>query len=771
MILGRTVLRSSILGALLLSYAAVSYLGLDLYGNILSPLLSFACAWYALRAALSMPDNRFPWYSVASGAGIWGIADLVWAVQEAAGPGNPDENVFLMYLYLLPGVAYLLAFLYIAFYDRRRWASFQFLIDLAAIFSVLIGSVYSVFFHEQFLSMFSFDHEVLSASLYLIVDLFLITFGVSVYLTLRKDRIPFHIKIIFTAIFTYALIDFVYVYEIFHDMYVPNSLIDVVYMVSIALLGFASVLFIDFPTAVAIGPSRDKGIAARINRALLLLAIPLIASFIRPPTSREVVFFASVILLHQAASLIIHRLVRRELELEEKDIETRRLDALVQERTRELQIMNQTLENLVHKDAITGQYNRKFFMDEVERWLAEAQASEKIWMILLDFNRFKTINDTYGHDVGDLILRQFGKRFETLSEDRILFARLGGDEFGVVCRKPAADPILPLVQQLMGLCSAPVQVGNFTLHIGVSIGVAVFPDDAHTRGDLMRHADIAMYIAKGSGVSGVSFFDHTANEGVERQHQIDIALKKAPIPGEFSLVYQPQYTARSKQLIGMEALLRWNSSELGFVPPDAFISIAEENGVIIPLSEWVMKESIRQITEWNRRYGLSLAMGINISPLQLDDPRFVSKLDALLAEAGAEPKWINLEVTERSAMKGEKVLADLFKELSRRNISLSIDDFGTGYSSLSYLKRFEIDYLKIAKPLVDGLADNETDRQIVQAIVMIATALGLRTIAEGVEDESQLAILDHLGCDEIQGYFFGKPVNPQEFERLHLKRE
>jgi len=185
----------------------------------------------------------------------------------------------------------------------------------------------------------------------------------------------------------------------------------------------------------------------------------------------------------------------------------------------------------------------------------------------------------------------------------------------------------------------------------------------------------------------------------------------------------------------------------------------------------VMKESIRQITEWNRRYGLSLAMGINISPLQLDDPRFVSKLDALLAEAGAEPKWINLEVTERSAMKGEKVLADLFKELSRRNISLSIDDFGTGYSSLSYLKRFEIDYLKIAKPLVDGLADNETDRQIVQAIVMIATALGLRTIAEGVEDESQLAILDHLGCDEIQGYFFGKPVNPQEFERLHLKRE
>ena len=217
----------------------------------------------------------------------------------------------------------------------------------------------------------------------------------------------------------------------------------------------------------------------------------------------------------------------------------------------------------------------------------------------------------------------------------------------------------------------------------------------------------------------------------------------------------------------MEALVRWNSPEIGMVPPDEFIPVAEGNGMIIAISDWIMGKAFAQIGEWNGRYGSNLLMGINISPLQLDDVQFLAKLEKAIAAAGIRPDWLNLEITERCAMKDESLVSSIFVRLAALNIKLSIDDFGTGYSSLSYLKKFDVDYLKIAKQLVDGIETNESDRQIIQAIIMISSALGLHTIAEGVETENQLGILSELGCDEIQGYLFGKPLPPDEFERLH----
>jgi len=301
------------------------------------------------------------------------------------------------------------------------------------------------------------------------------------------------------------------------------------------------------------------------------------------------------------------------------------------------------------------------------------------------------------------------------------------------------------------------------------MGVASWPDDAKTRSDLMRHADIALYIAKNRRVNGVSFFDSLANAGIERSHQIDLALRNVKFDREFTLVYQPQIAIGGRRLIGMEALLRWNSSALGPVSPDEFIPVAEENGTILPLSEWILLRTMEQINKWNRQYGKSLRIGINISPHQLDDIDFLEKLEAIIAKVGIDPAWLNLEITERSAMKDESFIINIFNRLSSLSIVSSIDDFGTGYSSLSYLKKFNINYLKIAKQLIDGIAINETEAQIVQAIIMMATALNLRTIAEGVEDEEQLRILESLGCDEIQGFYFGRPVSPEEFEELYLK--
>jgi EAL domain-containing protein (putative c-di-GMP-specific phosphodiesterase class I) len=304
--------------------------------------------------------------------------------------------------------------------------------------------------------------------------------------------------------------------------------------------------------------------------------------------------------------------------------------------------------------------------------------------------------------------------------------------------------------------------------VGLSIGVAVWPSDAKSRSNLMRHADIAMYIAKDRRINGVSFFDSSLNAIIERGHQIDMALKKADIAKEFSVVYQPQISVEGRRVVGMEALVRWKSPELGVVPPDEFIPVAEENGIILPLSDWIVSRAFARIADWNARYGLDLLMGVNISPLQLDESDFIERIESALDAQGARPEWVNLELTERCAMKSESSIVRIFDRLAALNIASSIDDFGTGYSSMSYLKKFDIDYIKIAKQLVDGIAINDTDAQIVQAIIMMATALNLRTIAEGVEDEAQFRLLESLGCDEIQGYYFGRPVPPEEFERLYL---
>jgi len=280
-----------------------------------------------------------------------------------------------------------------------------------------------------------------------------------------------------------------------------------------------------------------------------------------------------------------------------------------------------------------------------------------------------------------------------------------------------------------------------------------------------------MYVAKTDRRGGVSFFDSALIAGIERCNRIDLALRRASLTTEFYLVYQPQFSVDGVRLVGMEALVRWNSPDLGFVAPDEFIPIAEENGIITPLSDWIMVTALRQIADWNTRYSRNLLMGINVSPRQLDDVNFLNKLEAAIDECKTLPEWINIEITERSAMKGETFLTGIFNRLASLNISSSIDDFGTGYSSLSYLKEFDIEYLKIAKELIDGIATNETSAQIVQAIIMIATALKLETIAEGVESEDQVKILTALGCDEIQGYYYGRPALPDEFETLYLKKE
>ncbi len=720
---------------------------------------------------------RFNWLITALGLVVWGVSDLVWSVIVLIPGGEPERFVPLMYSYVVLNACLVASIAYIAVHRRNRESFPQFIVDFVAL---LVGSgafLWYVFFRGALDTTTAVDHAAFSSQITLVLDVLLVTIAAAVFLSFERSRVPLFLKIAFVACLAFVAVDVAYIHEFLTGTYTSHGLIDALYILCILALGGAAALHLDGePITESL---RSEGVSPRgfIRRSALLLLLPACAAATGLVSPSELVFFLVVALAHQTTSLFLRRIEHGEASLREKARRTELLEATIADRTRELRTLNQTLENLLKRDAITGQFNRKYFLEKIDEWIqagdrapvGEPCETQKVWLLILDFDRFKTVNDSYGHDVGDQSLRVAGKRLEALSNDRTVFARLGGDEFGFICRRCPNESVDPLVRTIADLVSEPIKVGAFTIHLSVSVGASSWPDDALTRSDLMRHADIALYIAKRKRGDCVSYFDSRANAGVERSHQIDLALGKANFDREFTLVYQPQITVGGRRLVGMEALVRWSSPELGDVRPDEFIPIAEENGVIIPLSDWIMEKALTQISAWNRAYGRDLRMGINVSPLQLDDTLFLPRLEETIRTIGAKCEWVNLEFTERSAMKDELFIVNVFKRLSELGIVSSMDDFGTGYSSLSYLKRFEIDYLKIAKQLIDGIATSETEREIVQAIIMMATALGLRTIAEGVEEEEQLRRLEALGCDEIQGYYFGKPVPPEEFEELFLK--
>ncbi len=752
----------------LMVYVIASFLKIGVLADFLSPVVFMITAVIFIRGAKFARGYSLAWYLIAVGYLAFAAGDVWWAVDDYLTQLDPAEDVPLMYWYFLTNVFLLGSVLYVSFKNRKVWSSLQFFVDEIALCAMIAGFLYYVFFHGDVSSYLRTDHEAISSFLYLVCDLLLISFVVSVMLSLRLVKSLRFFVVFAIGVLVFAVADCFYVYAVFNESFVPNSMIDVGYSLSAAIMGVGAIMHREHPYSPPLDESVADTSRGVINRALVVIFIPVLAILSGRVSMEGIALFAAIVLFHQGISLVIRKLFAREMELDERRREAAYLEATIADRTRELNIMNQTLENLVRRDAITGLFNRKFFMESIDQWMQKASSDEHIWLLIIDCDRFKSINDTYGHDVGDQVLRFIGRRLDGLSNDRTLIARLGGDEFGIAGLRQESEPIQPLLHSINVLNAQAVSVRDFSVRVGMSAGVAVWPSDAKNRSDLMRHADIAMYIAKERGINGVAFFDHSLNAVVERKNQIDIALKQAVIVKEFSVVYQPQVTVGGRKLAGMEALVRWNSPELGFVPPDEFIAIAEENGIILPLSDWILRTSLAQIAAWNARCHGDLAMSINISPLQLEEEDFIQRIDEYVKEYSIKTEWINLEITERCAMKSESFIVRIFDQLAARDISISIDDFGTGYSSLSYLKKFDVDYLKIAKQLVDGVAVNDTDAQIVQAIISMATAMNLKTIAEGVEDEAQFRVLESLGCDEIQGYFFGKPASPSEFEKRYL---
>jgi diguanylate cyclase (GGDEF)-like protein/PAS domain S-box-containing protein len=422
---------------------------------------------------------------------------------------------------------------------------------------------------------------------------------------------------------------------------------------------------------------------------------------------------------------------------------------------------------LAYYDNLTGLPNRSLFYKLVDQALVEAKRNRLHGAILfVDLNRFKPINDTLGHGIGDRLLVQVAERLRSAVRNEDVVARLGGDEFVVALFDIARREHAAIVgQKLLNALEPAFWVDEHELQVGAAIGISVYPRDGFDTESLLRMADIAMYRAKHSGQDGYAFYSHEMNQRALDRLKIETGLRHGIEHDELLLHYQPKVDIESGRIVGAEALVRWRHPERGMVPPGEFIPIAEESGLVIRLSAWVLEAALRQARVWHASGLPQIKVAVNLSARDFS-PGLAERIESMLASHGVPPDWLELEITEGMLTHSSDDVISMMDKLSAFGVMLSLDDFGTGYSSLSYLKRFPIDTLKIDQSFVRGIPQDGNDCAIAGAIVSMAQRLGHRVIAEGVETMEQLAFLRSLGCQEIQGYLFSPPVPAEKLEAM-----
>lgn len=438
----------------------------------------------------------------------------------------------------------------------------------------------------------------------------------------------------------------------------------------------------------------------------------------------------------------------------------------------ELKEQEDKIRNLAYHDSLTQLPNRRLFDEDLNQAIKAAEKRDKqLALLYMDLDGFKNINDTLGHDIGDLLLIEISSLLQSVIDElnrQVRVYRIGGDEFTFIFQECSIQSVSNLAHHILDTFKKPIVVEKYSLYITPSIGISIYPDNGEHSIKLMKHADAAMYAVKEKNKNGFEFYTPEINKSLHRKMTIEKQLRMALENNEFKLNFQPQLNLRSKEISGVEALIRWNNNELGNVTPGEFISLAEETNLILPIGKWILREACLQNKKWQEQGLPPLKIAVNISMKQFNEHNFIESVSQILNETKLDPKYLELEITEGIAIMDHTFTIEKLHELKNLGVKISIDDFGTGYSSFGYLQKYPINILKIDKSFITGISNNKENAAIVKCILSLAQHLFLDVVAEGVETKADLDFLLQTTCKYAQGYYIGHPMSADTFERKFL---
>lgn len=759
--------KAGALSLFLVAYFIASLFQSELWGDILSPVNAFACGGIlyfaylksdrAVRVGVTLLLCSFACFA-------WGIADVIWAVMDFLAL-HPENSLAVSIIYFLTNVFLLSSLLVFAAEQFRKWDLVQFVIDLTIIGCMTIGLFWVLFLHKDPSILNALLKDDVTSILSIFTDILICISLLSLFLSVRSGKIPSFIRIISSGLGLFSLVDLYYYYLDLNGLYIPNGVVDFAYMAALYTIAFGALRkTYKNSSAYDLSPVTNTG---RRMRWVYLLFYPFSAIFFSATgligvrlSAGDLLFFTVPIVLHWGSCKYVQMSVEKEALL-------KRQNEILEQRVAE-QVSKLTF--LANQDTLTTLFNRRYFISCLDEAIRSLRRNSLLAILMIDLDRFKTINDSYGHDVGDKILAELSRRMIEWNRCGATLARLGGDEFAVLfAGEYTRSDIEGFCAQLIDACGKPIAVGKSSLNPTMSIGAALVTEGVSDWKALMKHADIAMYRAKAQGYNRYQVYDPSIDRTFNQSIEIETLLKQADVEKDFKLFYQPQYSVPELKLIGAEALIRWEERGHGFIPPNVFIPIAEEIDYIFKIGKWVMRETVRQSKIWNTKYPTELKVGFNVSSKQFSDKEFIGLLEILLADTELDPGWIDAEITESVMIRDGDHAEAALEMLKKLGVSVSIDDFGSGYSALNYLNKYPFDRIKLDKSLIDDVSlQNAGGNNVVQAAVAMAHASGVRTVAEGVERKEQLEILTKLGCDQVQGYLLGRPVPADVFEQLYI---
>ncbi|MFZ3589344.1 putative bifunctional diguanylate cyclase/phosphodiesterase [Bacillus sp. DJP31] len=736
--------------------------------HILATLVSF---WWLFSCfKRTNGPSRFFWFflslgclSYLSAITLWSYYEFILKIEVISDINIPDL------LWIGQNCFYLFALVVLMYVHKSKLLTLRIFFDILIVMLVATAFNWKLIINPILTQ--STDLKIFPELLYPILDLGVLFGTLSILIASNTIFNRKSTTFLILGLLIQIIGDTLFSYQKVSQSYLIGGLSEQLWILSLLFIGLSAVYHDGTATFKPKNKSQKKSAiifrhSITYTSFALLFIVVIFQSYNQKVDSIIFFFFICMMLIviRQILTLIENdTLVNKFKNLNDQ------LELKVKKRTEQLEESLSNLEYMAYHDMLTNLPNRRMFERKLSKFIRVMKPDSKLAIMLIDLDRFKHINDSLGHSFGDKLLNELSQRLVHSLGKNVTIARIGGDEFSILIEHKGIDSTEDVARTILIETGKTFEIEGIEVHVTPSIGISLYPDNGNDFESLLMYADTAMYYVKEKGKNNFAFYD----DFMENHSRIELenSLRKAIEKEEFKLHLQPQVSVDTGEIIGAEALIRWEKPLVGFVSPQQFIPIAEETGLINLISSWVIKSTCKQLVYWKSK-GLPLVkVAVNISSKDFQQPNFIQIISDIVEETGVDTHYLELEITERIAMDDFESVFEKLTSLRSMGIKIAMDDFGTGYSSLRYLSQFPIDCLKIDRSFISAIQESEKDAAIVRLITLMAKALHLNVLAEGVETESQLQFLKEIGCEHYQGFIFSRPLSIEDFEKLVYKTE